>query len=167
MRFVWTFFLCSRMTVIDRGPLDRMEAAFAAGRARFWDVVAPYALITLAVSFLRSVAAPMLASGIAEAVSALLLAIIGILLSAAFSVGAYFEILRPSAPAPMSFSMDVVARFCEISWRELGKQLRTFYYVFEYAYLVPVLAMLGLVVVAASFDAGGLIGDVVKGNPPS
>lgn len=58
--------------------------------------------------------------------------------------------------------MDVVARFCETSWRELGKQLRTFYYVFEYAYLVPVLAMLGLVVVAASFDAGGLIGDIVK-----
>lgn len=68
----------------------------------------------------------------------MILAVFGILLSAALTVGAYAEILSPSSPVPAtSFSFDAVTAFFDRSWRELRKCLWTFYYVFEYAYLIP------------------------------
>lgn len=56
-------------------------------------------------------------------------------------MGAYAEIIAPSSPIPPSaFSFDAVTAFFDRSWSELRKCLWTFYYVFEYAYLVPMLA---------------------------
>lgn len=39
------------MSMVQRGPLTRLETAFKIAIARVWDVVVPYAVIFLSFSF--------------------------------------------------------------------------------------------------------------------
>ena len=96
------------MTVKKRGALARLEAAFAGAKNRLWDVVVPYAALSLAVSFVQTVAVPLLLPEGLASIVVFFLIIFGILLSAALSVGAYFEMANPRESVETSFSMEAV-----------------------------------------------------------